>query len=101
MPLLLNYVVECYTIHAIDVSVAMNAWRLNFALVVGFLVVPRTEAVGRRWLFGMAILFCIWREYCTLVGLLAWKGQKIRASFVPSISSVNDDGVRVAEDTYC
>lgn len=76
VPLLINYVVECFTAHAIEVSVVMNCYRLAFGLALAFFVEPWEEVVGKGWVFGMASLFVFGAG--VLVMVLAWKGESLR-----------------------
>jgi hypothetical protein len=52
VPLLINYGIECFITHPVEVSVAMNVWRFAFGIAVGFAVEPWTEEVGKGWMYG-------------------------------------------------
>lgn len=94
VPLLINYVVECFTVHAVEVSVVMNCYRLAFGLALTFFIEPWEKAVGRGWVFGMASLFVFGAGI--LVLLLAWKGETLR-HITPARSLLSSEqGKRVA-----
>ena len=88
IPLLINYVIECFTTHAVEVSVVMNCWRLAFGLALTFFVDPWEDAVGRGWVFGMASLFVF--AAGLLVVILAWKGETLR-QITPAKSLISSE----------
>ncbi|RAK99002.1 putative polyamine transporter [Aspergillus ibericus CBS 121593] len=77
VPICLNYIVECYKEDATEAAIAMNAWRLSFAIATGFIFTPWMDAVGPGWLFGMAAFFSLFA--LLNVGVLVWKGKALRA----------------------
>ena len=96
VPLLINYVIECFITHAVEVSVAMNVWRLAFGLGIGFFVTPWTDAVGRGWVFGMASLFVFAASIPVII--LAWKGQTIRQLYPLKGLASSEEGEQVTSD---
>ena len=94
VPLLINYTIECFTMHAVEVSVAMNVYRLAFGLALGFFVEPWTEAVGRGWVFGMASLLVF--SAGILIVLLAWKGENLRRKIVFKGLASSEEGQRIS-----
>lgn len=97
VPLLINYVVECFITRAVEVSVAMNVWRLAFGIAVGFAVEPWTEAVDKGWMYGMAALFVFVASLLTAV--LAWKGDWLRQLYPLESLSASEEGAQVALHT--
>ena len=86
VPICINYVVECFTGHIIEVAVSMGIFRLALAVSVTFYFEAWSEAVGVGWLFGMAAFFSLFA--LLLMGLLAWKGSVLRQmSVLPSIAT--------------
>ncbi|CAG8883002.1 unnamed protein product [Penicillium egyptiacum] len=77
VPICLNYIVECYKNDANEAAIAMNVWRMGFAIATGFIYSPWMDAVGVGWMFGMAAFFSIFA--LLMVGVLVWKGPHLRA----------------------
>ncbi|KAF1975782.1 MFS general substrate transporter [Bimuria novae-zelandiae CBS 107.79] len=96
VPLLINCIIECFIMHPVEVSVAMNTWRLAFGIAVGFAVEPWAEAVGEGWVYGMASLFVFGASLLT--ALLAWKGDRLRKLYPLKSLAVSEEGERVAPD---
>ncbi|PWY76506.1 putative polyamine transporter [Aspergillus sclerotioniger CBS 115572] len=77
VPICLNYIVECYKNDATEAAIAMNVWRLSFAIATGFIFTPWMDAVGGPgWMFGMAAFFSL--GALLMVGVLVWKGKLLR-----------------------
>ena len=76
VPVCINYVAECFVGHAVEVSIAMNVYRLALGIALPFFFEQWSEAVGIGWVFGMAAFFSIFAMM--LIFLLAWKGQALR-----------------------
>lgn len=90
VPICLNYIVECYKEDATEAAIAMNTWRLSFAIATGFIFAPWMAAVGVGWMFGMAAFFDL-LALC-MVGILVWKGDFLR-KHSPMLSS--EEGVKI------
>lgn len=56
VPVMINYMNECFTGHAQEITTAMNFYRTILGLTVPFYVEYWTEAVGDGWTFGMSML---------------------------------------------
>jgi hypothetical protein len=93
VPICLNYVVECFIHSAVEASIAMNAWRLTFAISVGFFVFPWQIAVGKGWVFGTAALLDV-AAGC-LVAFLVWKGSWLRSIKINKMGS-SEEGATTA-----
>jgi len=76
VPICLNYIVECFMADAMEATIAMNAWRLSFAIATGFIFGPWEHKVGVGWLFGMAAFADL--VVLAAVGALVWKGEALR-----------------------
>ncbi len=76
VPVCINYVVECFVGYAVEVSVAMNMYRLALGLALPFFFEQWSQAVGIGWVFGMAAFFSLFGMM--LMFLLGWKGQLFR-----------------------
>lgn len=96
VPLLINYITECFITHPVEVSVAMNIWRLALGMVVGFSVEPWSEAVGKGWMYGMAALFVFGAGLLT--ALLARKGHQLRQLYPMKSWSRSEEGERVTSN---
>jgi len=81
VPIVTNYIVECFPTHAFEASITMGFYRLIFGLAVPFFVSPWSTKVGVGWVFGMAALFTIFMALMVLV--LMWKGHLIRRWSLP------------------
>ena len=92
VPLLINYVVECFISRPIEVAIAMNTYRLAFGLSLEFFYEPWTEAVGVGWTFGMAAIFTLLAG--GLVVILTRRGQAFRRGAFSSTVSSSEDGMR-------
>ena len=94
IPICVNYVIECFTSNAVEVSIVMNLYRLLFGVAIPFFVSPWIAAVGIGWVFGMAALFSLFVS--ALIGLLIWKGEALRRmSPVGASLATTDEGKRV------
>ena len=76
VPIIVNYVVDCFVNSATEVAVIMNVYRLALGLALPSFVEAWSDAVGKGWLFGMAAFFSLFAAL--LVALLAWKGRTLR-----------------------
>lgn len=56
VPVMINYMNECFIGHAQEITTAMNFYRTILGLTVPFYVEYWTEAVGDGWTFGMSML---------------------------------------------
>lgn len=77
IPVAVNYVVECFKLHASEVGTIMGCYRLTLGLVIPFFIDQWIAAVGGPgWVFGMAAFFSIFAF--GFVALLMWKGHDLR-----------------------
>ena len=93
VPIIVNYVVECFINSATEVAVIMNVYRLALGLALPFFIEAWSDAVGKGWLFGMAAFFSLFAAL--LVALLAWKGRTLRRFTIRGII-LTEEG----ENTY-
>ncbi|KAI9691707.1 MAG: hypothetical protein M1822_007779 [Bathelium mastoideum] len=85
IPVAVNYVVECFRLHAPEVGAIMGAYRLTLGLVIPFFIDEWIAAVGGpAWVFGMAAFFSIFSFM--LVLLLMWKGHELRQFTLRSLA---------------
>lgn len=61
VPVMVNYMNECFIGHAQEITTAMNFYRTILGLTVPFYIGPWTQAVGLGWTFGMSEL-TMWRH---------------------------------------
>lgn len=92
VPVVITYVVECFTHHAAEVNTVLNFFRLILGSVVPFFIEPWLVRVGPDWVFGMMAFFTVFAF--SLTGLLAWKGEDIRGCSLPSVRR-SEEGTRV------
>ena len=96
VPVLLNYLVECFTSSSTEATIAFNMYRLAFSLGLPFFFEPWREAVGGAgWLFGMAAFFCVFAGM--VVGVLAWKGHVIRRWSLGKTKTEEGEKINVPE----
>lgn len=88
VPIIVNYVVECFVHSATEVAVIMNVYRLALGLALPFFIDSWSDAVGNGWLFGMAAFFSLFAAI--LVALLAWKGGTLRRCAMKGIISTEE-----------
>lgn len=88
VPICLNYIVECCIKSSLEVSVAMNSWRLAFAVALGFFITRWEHKVGAGWLFGTAAFLNVFAGL--LIGILIWKGSVLRTIGLKSIFATED-----------
>lgn len=92
VPVCINYVTECFTTSANEVSITMNMYRLAFSIPLGFFVFPWQRVVGVGWVFGMAAFFDLMAAF--LIGLLVWKDKVLRQLSPKSLVST-EEGERI------
>lgn len=92
VPVIITYVVECFTNHASDVNTVLNFFRLVLGLVVPFFIEPWLERVGPGWVFGIMAFFTLFAF--SLTGLLAWKGELIREYSLSSVGK-SEEGTQL------
>ena len=92
-PPTINYLVECFTTHAVEVTSILNFYRLILGVVIPFFVDDWIESVGGTgWVFGMmAILSLV--PYA-MICMLTWKGPTIRAWHAGKLNST-EEGTKV------
>ncbi|MCJ1319887.1 hypothetical protein MMC15_005223 [Xylographa vitiligo] len=77
IPVATNYVVECFRAYPTEVATIMGVYRLALGLAVPFFIDAWIAAVdGPGWVFGMMAFFSLLAF--SAVGLLMWKGHKLR-----------------------
>ena len=54
VPVMINYMSECFVGHAQEITTAMNFYRTILGFTVPFYIDPWTAAVGDGWTFGMS-----------------------------------------------
>ena len=96
VPVCVNYAIESFTGHAVETSVAMNAYRLALGLSLSFYFEPWQKKVGVGWLFGMAAFFTVFAM--SIVALLAWKGKDVRGLVLKSSLVSTEEGKRIIVD---
>lgn len=76
-PVSINYLVECFTGHALETTAVINFYRLVMGSTVTFFVVDWEKVVhGPGWVFGMMALFVV--AWIPMIILLYFKGPSIR-----------------------
>ena len=88
LPIVVNYVVECFVNAATEVAIIMNVYRLALGLALPFFIEAWSDAVGDGWVFGMAAFFSLFAAL--LVALLAWKGRTLRRFTIGGIVSTEE-----------
>ena len=77
VPVMVNYVVECFPEHAAEANTLMTFYRLIFGLLIPFFITGWEAKVGVGWVFGMMAIFSIMAFGFALI--LMWKGQALRS----------------------
>ena len=88
VPIVVNYVVECFVDSATEVAVIMNVYRLALGLALPFFIEAWSDAVGPGWVFGMSAFFSLFAAI--LVALLAWKGSTLRRFTIKGVISTEE-----------
>lgn len=77
VPICLNYVIECFIANANEAAIAMNVYRLGFAICLSFFVFEwEADVGGPGWVFGMAAFFDLF--VALLIAVVVWKGHVLR-----------------------
>lgn len=77
VPVVINYVVECFRGNPLEVSNIMGVYRLSLGLAVPFFIDPWIKAVhGPGWVFGMTAFFSLFAF--SLIVILMFKGHDLR-----------------------
>lgn len=97
VPVTINYVAECFTGHAAEVTTVLNFFRLILGIAIPFFIDPWEARVGPGWVFGMMAFFSLFAF--SLMGLLAWRGEAIRQYSIPSLRKSEDGTKLVQGDT--
>jgi hypothetical protein len=88
-PITINYVVECFTNHATEVTSILNFYRMVFGLTVPFFITKWSTSVGGLgWVFGMMAFFSLLAF--SLIGALMVKGPVIRKYLVGNFASTEE-----------
>lgn len=93
VPVVVNYVVECFTHYPAEAGIVIGAYRIAFGLTISFYINPWVEAVGVGWVYGMMAFFAVFSFFCVM--LLMWKGHEIRQIQFASVSS-SEEGEKVS-----
>ena len=88
LPIVVNYVVECFVNSPSEVAIVMNVYRLALGVALPFFIEAWSHAVGDGWVFGMAAFFSLFAAL--LVALLAWKGETLRRFQIRGIASTEE-----------
>lgn len=94
IPIVVNYLCECFTKHPAEVSITGNCLRLLFGLSVAFYINEWIADVGVGWVYGMMAVFDA--VSFGFVGLLMWKGHVIRGWTLWDVGS-SEEGEHVVE----
>lgn len=85
-PIIVNYVVECYTDYAVESSIIVALYRLGWGIAITFFVGQWEARINVGWVFGMSAFFALASGLLVLV--LVWKGHVLRRwSLVKSLIS--------------
>lgn len=85
-PIIVNYVVECYTQYAVESSIIVAVYRLGWGIAITFFVGEWEARINVGWVFGMSACFALASGLLPL--LLIWKGHVLRRwSLVMSLIS--------------
>ena len=77
VPIVVNYVVECFPEHAVEANTIMAFYRVIFGLFIPFFITEWEAEVGVGWVFGMMAFFSLMAFGFTFV--LMWKGRAFRS----------------------
>lgn len=92
-PITVNYVVECFTTHSVEVTSILNFYRLCFGISIPFFIDAWFDAVGGAgWTYGMMAFFSF-IPYIWLI-ILMFKGPAIR-HWTGGTLSTSEEGVKV------
>jgi hypothetical protein len=92
-PPTINYLVECFTTHAVEVTGILNFYRLVFGVAIPFFIDGWMKSVhGPGWTFGM-MAFLSLVPYA-LMCFLMWKGPMIRGLTAGKLNS-SEEGIKV------
>lgn len=93
IPVAINYLVECFRDHSIEVACIMGTYRLSLGLVVPFFVDYWEARVGGPgWVFGMMAFFSIFAF--SLIVVLMFYGHQIRQLHLGNLAR-DEEGVKV------
>jgi len=94
VPILNNYVAECFTNYVVETYTALWCYRIFLGLAVPFFIIEWVQRNGPAWAFGvMAILSSVGGG---LLCLLAWKGEAIR-KYSPQRFVSTEEGAKLVE----
>lgn len=103
LPVLYNYIIECFLNNPVEASVSLNAYRVAFGLMSVFIVTEWQEAVGVGWMWGMGAFFILFVDL--IMVFVIFKGHVVRQLTVHLSKglAVTEDGAKVAlkkEEAY-
>ena len=96
VPVIVNYVVECYAGYGNEAAAVLNLYRISLGVIIPFFVTPWTERVGLGWVFGMMGCFSV--AIFGLIVALIWRGHEIRGVKGIGLMVRSEDGARVVKD---
>ena len=76
VPIVTNYVIECFKNHASETAAILGLYRLVLSLPIPFFVSAWIASVGPGWALGMAGFFCVFAA--SFVGIVVWRGETLR-----------------------
>lgn len=86
-PIIVNYVVECYTDYAVESTIIVAIYRLSWGIAIPFFVSQWEARVSVGWVFGMSALFALASGLLVLV--LIWTGHVLRRwTLIKSLISI-------------
>lgn len=97
VPICNSYVIECFTGYAVEVTVAMNTWRLVLAVALPFTSNSWLAATGPGWMFGVGALLNLFVS--VLILLVAWKGAAVRSLVTKSSFYQSEEGAQVVSSS--
>ena len=93
VPVLINYVVECFRHYPQEVGAVMNVYRLGFAISIPFFYPQWGQQVGFNWVYGMAAFFAV--LVFGFLCILMWKGPLIREWNLWKDTPSGEEGAKV------
>lgn len=91
VPVVVNYVVECYTGYPAEAGIVIGAYRIVFGLTITFYIEPWAHAVGVGWTYGMMAFLAVF-SFGFVVVLMLW-GERVRKWQIAGVGSTEDGEV--------
>ncbi|CRG86660.1 putative transporter C1529,01 [Talaromyces islandicus] len=92
VPVVLNYLVECFMSHPIEVNCIMSLYRLGLGLGSPFFIEAWVNQVGVGWVFGM-MAFCTLASFVPIVVLMKY-GHALRLISFGKLNK-DEEGVQI------